>query len=214
MEPTQTKANQPLALMLFGLAVAIAALVAVFLLLVKPRLGSYTPYGTQLLSPRAAFDFSLTGPEGQPVGLADFKGKAVYVFFGFVNCPDVCPTTLQELGKVYKALNPAEQSRVQVVLITADPERDTPQRLAQYVKAFSPSFLGLGGSLKDIATTAQGYGVFFEKNQIKSPSEYNVAHTASVFLIDPAGNLNLIYSNGKTADTQKMLRDLRWVLSK
>lgn len=214
MEPTQAKPSKNLALILFGFSLLFATLVGIFMLFVLPRFSSYTPYGTQLLSQRAAYNFTLTGHDGKPYQLSDFKGKAVLVFFGFVNCPDVCPTTLQELGKVYKELSQAEQKRVQVILITADPERDTPEKLGKYVRFFNPNFLGLTGSLKDISTTAQTYGVFIQKTEVKSPTEYGVAHSASTFLIDPKGNLSLIYSYGKAAATEKMLRDVLWVLSK
>lgn len=138
----------------------------------------------------------------------------MFVFFGFVNCPDVCPTTMQELGKVYKELGAAEQKRVQVILITADPERDTPEKLGKYLSFFNPNFLGLTGNLADISTTAQSYGVAIQKTEIKSASEYGVAHTASSFLIDPKGNLSLIYSYGKLALTAKVLKDVLWVLTK
>ncbi|MDX2008519.1 MAG: SCO family protein [Meiothermus sp.] len=196
-----------------------AALVVVILigaagLFVLPNLRPYGPYGTRLVSERPAYDFSLVGNDNKPYKLSDFRGKAVYIFFGFVNCPDVCPTTLSELKKVYQALNPAEQSKVQVLLITADPERDTPEVLEKYVRFFHPKFLGLTGTSEQIAETAKGFGVFYIKSNIKSATEYNVDHTATTFLIDPSGKLRLLYGNGKPAQIGRMLEDLRWVLGR
>jgi protein SCO1/2 len=177
------------------------------------RRSSYQPFGTQLLTERAAANFELSGHDGKAHALSEFKGKAVLIFFGFVHCPDVCPTTMQELAKVYKQLSAAEQEAVQVTMISVDPERDTPEVLARYVPAFHPSFLGLTGTPAQIASVAQSYGVFYEKNQIVSASEYNVGHTATVFALNKQGNLRLIYSNGKTAETDRVLKDLRWLLT-
>ncbi len=175
---------------------------------------TYQPYGTRLLNPRPleANQFTLTAHDGSSKSLSDFQGKVVLIFFGFVNCPDVCPTTLLELSKVYKALSPSEQSRVQVLLITVDPERDTPEMLQKYVTFFSPTFLGLTGTPEQIAEVAKKYGVFYQKSAIKSPTEYNVDHTATVFALDPQGRLRLIYGNGKVAETERVVKDVRWLL--
>jgi protein SCO1/2 len=185
---------------------------AALLIFALPRMGAYKPYGTPLLDPRPAADFRLTGSDGKAYTLKSFRGKAVLIFFGFVNCPDVCPTTLAELSKVYQALTPAEQGRVQVLMITADPERDTPAVLEKYVTFFDPRFLGLTGTPNQVAEVAKGYGVFYQKSQIKSAREYSVDHTASVFLVDPRGRLRLIYGYGKARQTDRVLQDLRWVL--
>lgn len=175
---------------------------------------TYQPYGTRLLStrPAEANQFTLTAHDGSSKSLSDFRGKVVLIFFGFVNCPDVCPTTLLELSKVYKALSPAEQARVQVLLISVDPERDTLEKLRDYVTFFSPSFIGLTGTPEQIAEVAKRYGVFYQKSQIKSATEYNVDHTATVFALDPKGQLRLIYGNGKAAETQRVVEDVRWLL--
>ncbi len=175
---------------------------------------TYQPYGTRLLNvrPAEANQFTLTAHDGTSKSLSDFRGKVVLIFFGFVNCPDVCPTTLLELGKVYKALTPAEQARVQVVLISVDPERDNLEKLRDYVTFFSPSFIGLTGTPEQIADVAKRYGVFYQKSQIKSPTEYNVDHTATVFALDPRGQLRLIYGSGKAAETERVVQDVRWLL--
>jgi protein SCO1 len=175
---------------------------------------TYQPYGTRLLNvrPAEANQFTLTAHDGSSKSLSDFRGKVVLIFFGFVNCPDVCPTTLLELSKVYKALTPAEQARVQVVLISVDPERDSLEKLRNYVTFFNPNFIGLTGTPEQIADVARRYGVFYQKSQIKSPTEYNVDHTAGVFALDPMGQLRLVYSSGRVAATEWVVRDVRWLL--
>jgi len=175
---------------------------------------TYQPYGTRLLNvrPAEANQFTLTAHDGSSKSLSDFRGKVVLIFFGFVNCPDVCPTTLLELSKVYKALTAAEQSRVQVALISVDPERDSLEKLRDYVTFFNPSFIGLTGTPEQIADVARRYGVFYQKSQIKSPNDYNVDHTASVFALDPMGQLRLVYSSGRVAATERVAQDVRWLL--
>lgn len=175
---------------------------------------TYQPYGTRLLNirPVEANQFSLTAHDGSTKSLSDFQGKVVLIFFGFVNCPDVCPTTMLELAKVYKALTPAEQARVQVLLISVDPERDTLEKLRDYATYFTPTFLGLTGSPDQIAQVAKKYGVFYQKSEIKSATEYNVDHTATVFALDPKGQLRLIYGSGKVAETARVVEDVRWLL--
>lgn len=190
-------------------AVGLAAL----LIFALPRMGAYKPYGTPLLDPRPAADFRLTGSDGKAYTLKSFRGKAVLIFFGFVNCPDVCPTTMQDLKRVYAKLTPEERARVQVLLISVDPERDTPESLGKYVRFFDPSFVGLSGTPEATAQVAKDYGVFYQKSQIKSAQEYNVDHTASVFLIDPKGQLRLIYGQSKIQqDPDKVVQDVRWLL--
>lgn len=208
-EPTR----QPPRRRSFWLPVLLVLILAGLGFLAYTRLANrYQPYGTPLLSPRPAYDFTLTDNKGQPFRLSSQRGKVVLLFFGFVNCPDVCPTTLLELKKVYQALTPAERRRVQVILISVDPERDTPAVLDKYVTFFNPSFIGLTGTPQQIAEVAKPYGVFYQKSEIRSAKEYNVDHTASTYLIDPQGRLRLIYGNGKPAETGRMVQDVRWAL--
>jgi protein SCO1/2 len=177
------------------------------------RLNRYQPYGTPLLTPRPAAEFTLVSAGNPNYRLSDLRGKAVFIFFGFVNCPDVCPTTLQDLKRVYTRLTPEEQARVQVLLISVDPERDTPEILDRYARFFDPSFVGLSGTPETIAQVARNYGVFYKKSQIKSAQVYNVDHTASVFLIDPKGQLRLIYGQGKLQQgPDRVVQDVRWLL--
>jgi len=131
------------------------------------------------------------------------------VFFGFTHCPDVCPTTLAEMAQVIKELGP-DGSKVQVLFVTVDPERDTPQVLKQYVPAFNPSFLGLYGDQDATARAAKEFKVFYQKQPGKGGS-YSVDHSAGTFILDREGRLRLFaqYGLGATA----MLHDIRLLLA-
>jgi len=151
----------------------------------------------------------LTDHNGKPRTLADFRGKVVTVFFGFTHCPDVCPTTLAEMAQVIKELGP-DGAKVQVLFVTVDPERDTPQVLKQYVPAFNPSFLGLYGDQDATARAAKEFKVFYQKQPGKNGS-YSVDHSAGTFILDREGRLRLFaqYGLGATA----MLHDIRLLLA-
>jgi protein SCO1/2 len=197
------------------LALASLLLLALLLVLPYPRFfPTYQPFGTRLLPPKAAYDFNLRAQGGKNYRLSDFKGKVVLIFFGYANCPDICPLTMLELARVYQALSPSEQARVQVLMITTDPKRDTPELIGRYVKAFDPSFIGLTGDPETIAAAAKAYGVGYFTESGESPEGYLVAHTAAVFLVNPKGQLELIYSRGKTAQTERMVQEVHWVLSR
>ena len=144
-------------------------------------------------------DFKLIDHNGQPRTLADFRGKVLVVFFGFTHCPDVCPITLSELARALKRLG-ADAQRVQVVMITVDPERDTPEVLKQYVTALDPGFLGLTGDPQAIAETAREFKVFYQKSPGATPQAYSVDHSSGTFVYDPAGRLRLLVGYGQGAD--------------
>ncbi|HXV07960.1 MAG TPA: SCO family protein [Burkholderiales bacterium] len=144
-------------------------------------------------------DFKLIDHNGQPRTLADFRGKVLVVFFGFTHCPDVCPITLSELARALKRLG-ADAQRVQVVMITVDPERDTPEVLKQYVTALDPGFLGLTGDPQAIAETAREFKVFHQKSPGATPQAYSVDHSSGTFVYDPAGRLRLLVGYGQGAD--------------
>lgn len=152
-------------------------------------------------------DFSLNDPSGKVRRLSDFKGKVVVLFFGFTQCPDVCPTTLVELSQVMKQLG-ADADRVQVLFVTVDPERDTPELLAQYVPAFDPRFLGLTGSPEDIASVAREFRAFYQK--VPTASTYTVDHFAGKYVFDTNGRLRLFMRYGATTDA--ITHDLRLLL--
>lgn len=173
-----------------GLLIGLLAVIG-YALVTRPHSFS----GTVLETPKPAYDFSLVGPNAQKVHLSDSSGKMRVIFFGYTSCPDVCPTTLADLSRVLKLLgNQADQ--VQVLFISVDPEKDTPQRLSDYLSQFDTRMTGLSGSLDDIRTTAKEYNIFFEKKPFGDQGGYTVDHTAVIFLIDPAGNLRIIFPSG------------------
>ena len=155
-------------------------------------------------------ELSLTDQNGKPRTLADFRGKAVVLFFGYTHCPDVCPTTLAELSQVMKMLG-SDADRVQVLFVTVDPERDTPAVLSQYVTAFDPRFLGLSGDAAATRRAAKEFKVFYEKHKGSAPGEYSVDHSAGTYVIDPEGRLRLFVGYGK-ADAG-LARDIRTLLN-
>jgi len=143
-------------------------------------------------------DLQLTDFNGQARKLADFRGKAVVVFFGYTHCPDVCPTTMSELASAMKKLG-AEADKVQVLFVTADPERDTSEILKQYVTAFDPRFLGLRGTPEQTAQAAKDFKVLIQKNPGEL-SNYTVDHSSGTYLYDPQGRLRVYVSYGQGAD--------------
>ena len=154
-------------------------------------------------------ELSLTDHTGKPRTLADFPGKVVVVFFGYLHCPDVCPTTLADLKSVVDQLG-EDGKRVQVLFVTVDPERDTRELLAQYVSAFHPDFLGLYGDLTQTARTAKEFKVFFQKVAGSRPDNYSVDHTAGSYIFDTKGRLRLFVSHGQehalAADIRTLLK--------
>lgn len=142
-------------------------------------------------------DFQLTDHTGKPRRLADFQGKAVVLFFGYTQCPDVCPTTLSTMREAMALLG-NDAKRVQVLFATVDPARDTPQLLAQYVPSFHPDFLGLYGDEKAIAATARDFKVFYLKQPGKTPDSYSVDHSTGSYAFDPSGRLRLLLRHGET----------------
>ena len=151
----------------------------------------------------------LTDHTGRARRLEDFKGKAVVLTFGFTHCPDVCPTTLVELGQVMKQLGP-DAERVQVLFVTVDPERDTREVLQKYVPAFDPRFLGLYGDLPATQRAAKEFKIYFEKR--KTGETYSVDHSAQSYVVDPQGRLRLFVRHDRIAadlpeDLKQLLRE-------
>jgi protein SCO1/2 len=155
-------------------------------------------------------EIALTDHTGKPRTLADFKGKVVAVFFGFTRCPDVCPTTLAEMKLVKERLG-ADGDKLQVLFVTIDPERDTPELLAKYVPAFDPTFLGLYGTAEATAKTAKEFKVFYQKAPGSSPDNYSMDHTAATFIYDPLGRLRLFAKHGMGADA--LAQDIKQLLA-
>jgi protein SCO1/2 len=144
-------------------------------------------------------ELALKDHAGRPRSLADFRGKAVVVFFGFTHCPDVCPTALSTIKEAVERLG-ADKGRVQVLFVTVDPERDTPDLLSRYVTAFDPSFIGLYGSAEEIARAAREFKVFYQKVPGKTPESYTVDHSTGMFVFDPQGRLRLFAAHGQGAE--------------
>jgi protein SCO1/2 len=152
--------------------------------------------------------FALPDTEGKVRTLKDFQGKAVVVFFGFTQCPDVCPTTLSEIAEAKKVLG-ADGSKVQGVFITIDPERDTPELLKAYMANFGPDMIALRGDAAQTAAVAKDYKVYYTRVDTKTPGNYTMEHTAASYVYDPQGRLRLYsrYGNGPQvlADDLKLL---------
>jgi protein SCO1/2 len=154
--------------------------------------------------------FSLTDHTGTPRTLADYKGKVVVVFFGYTQCPDVCPTTMAEMAGVMQKLGP-QADQVQVLFITLDPERDTRELLASYVPAFDKRFVGLVGTPEQTAKTAKEFKVFYSKVPGSAPGSYTIDHTAGSYVFDKEGRLRLFIRHGGGADA--IVHDVRQLLS-
>jgi protein SCO1/2 len=157
-----------------------------------------------------AQDFALTDHTGKPRTLADFRGKAVVMFFGYTQCPDVCPTTMAEMAAVMQELGPLA-SKVQVLFVTLDPTRDTPQLLAKYVPAFDSRFLGLYGDQAATDKVAKEFKVFYQKVPGKDPGSYTLDHTAGSYVFDPQGRIRLFVRHGQGAEP--IVHDLKLLLS-
>jgi protein SCO1/2 len=156
-------------------------------------------------------ELALIGHDGKPRTLADFRGKVVVLFFGFTHCPDVCPTTLAEAAQALEALG-GDAERVQVLFVTVDPERDTPEVLAKFVPAFHPSFLGLTGDPEAVRKAAGEFKIFYDKRPGKNPGEYSVDHSAQTYVLDAEGRLRLFIRHDRLA--QDLAADLRTLLGK
>jgi protein SCO1 len=170
--------------------------------------------GMRMFPLKTAYDFKLNGSNGTEVRLDQFQGKVVLFLFGFTHCANICPTSLTNLAEVYQALTPEERKRVQIVFISVDPSRDTPQTLEQYVTSFDPAFLGLTGPKSAIDQTVVAYGASYEMvaGSSNQPNDYSVNHSAYTYLVNPSGKFELLYGNDKLIDAQSMAADIRAVL--
>jgi protein SCO1 len=155
-------------------------------------------------------DFSLPDTGGKMHTLADYKGRAVVLFFGYTHCPDVCPTTLAELSQALQKLG-SDGKRVQVLMVTVDPSRDTAPLLGQYVSAFNPSFVGLRpADDAQLVKVAKDFRVYYAKVPAKTPGDYTMDHTAASYVFDPQGRLRLFARDGQGADS--WVHDLKLLL--
>ena len=172
----------------------VAGLIVVVLL--APILRPHEFHGAILQSDSQAPELNLMTTEGEQLDLAMYEDRVVVLYFGYTYCPDVCPTTLSEVARAKRELGTDE---IQVIMITVDPERDTPEVLTRYVTSFDPSFLGAYGSEEQIAEAAALYGVFFESRAEPDVAGYLVDHTATLLVIDTDGRLKLLLPFGVSA---------------
>jgi protein SCO1/2 len=156
-----------------------------------------------------ARDFSLPDHSGQLRTLKDFHGRAVAVFFGFTQCPDVCPTTLTEMTRVKQLLG-TDGGKLQVILITVDPRRDTPQVLAAYMRNFDPHHLALVPSEQQLAEVTKEFKIYFKKVEGKTPTGYSMDHSAGIYIFDPRGRARLYARYG--LKPEELASDVRTLL--
>lgn len=166
--------------------------------------------GVDITGAEYARKLDLTDHNGQPRQLADFKGKVTVVFFGYTQCPDVCPATMAELAAVKRSLG-ADGERVQGVFVTVDPARDTQEVLKSYMSSFDPSFVALRGTPEETRATAKEFKVFFAQNPGKTEGSYTVDHTAGSYVFDPAGRVRLFVRYG--GGSQALAADIRKLLA-
>ena len=165
--------------------------------------------GVDVTGAEYAKDIPLQDVNGQRRSLKDFSGKVVAVFFGYTQCPDVCPTTLQELVEVKQALG-ADGNKLQAIFVSLDPERDTPQVLKAYLANFDESFVGLHGTPDEIAAVAKDFKIFFKKVPGKTEGTYTLDHSAGTYLYDPQGHLRVYERYG--VGSQVLAQDVKALL--
>jgi len=186
-----------------GLVIGLTAIVLISLAL-RPHNFS----GSILQSPQPAYEFTLTSADG-PVSLSDLRGKVVLIFFGYTFCPDVCPTTLQEMSAVLDLMG-KKADQVQPVFVSVDPDRDTPERLKAYLNNLDGRILGITGETALIDEIVTQYGVFYQKRTISESGNYLIDHTATSYLIDPEGYLRVVYPYATPA--KGIVEDIQYIL--
>jgi protein SCO1/2 len=175
-------------------------------------LGGPSPSGQGSLvePPTRLSDFTLTSQTGAPVSLEELRGRVVLLFFGFTNCPDICPLTLGEFKNVKRLLGP-DAERAAFIFISVDGERDNAERLRTYVGAFDPAFIGLQGDTATLDRIGPEYDLVYRKQETGGSGGYAMAHTATAFLIDPEGKLRIVFPYGTPAEA--LATDVRTFLA-
>jgi protein SCO1 len=191
-----------------GIASVVVVAAAALLTLMFSKSASYrgTAYGEPY---PPAPQIELIKSDGETFRLSDQKGKITLLFFGYTSCPDICPTTLAELKLVADELGDKAPS-MEVVFVSVDPKRDTPEKIQNYVEQFNKSFLGLSGASQDLEPIWQAYGIFREEVEAGSGLDYTVDHTARIYLIDQTGSLRLSY--GFQTPMEDIVHDLELLL--
>ncbi|HWK71583.1 MAG TPA: SCO family protein [Burkholderiaceae bacterium] len=165
--------------------------------------------GSDISGTKLGQDMAMVDGSGTLRTLADYKGKVAVVFFGFTQCPDVCPTAMAELAQTMEILGD-DAGKVQVLMISVDPERDTPEILSAYVKAFNPDFVGLTGTPEQLSTTAKSFKAYYAKSAGATPGQYSMDHASSFYIIDPEGEARVLVSGNASA--QDIADDIRQLL--
>lgn len=200
--------NRRLILIGNGILVLIALVATLSFLFAKPPSFRGTLYGEPF--PPAA-DFELTRAGGESFRMSEQRGRIVLLFFGYTSCPDVCPTTMAEMAQVMRELG-ADSKNVQVVFVSVDPKRDTPEKVGEYAAHFNETFIGLSGSFADLEPVWKSYAIFREEVQGNTAAGYTVDHTARLYLIDFDGSLRLSYAYGTPAED--IVHDIKLLLDR
>lgn len=186
------------------------ALLGALMIVLSACGGPYEWKGGVVNPPADAPDFTLTSADGQPWTLSQQRGKVVALFFGYTYCPDVCPTALADLSRVRKQLG-SDADNLEVVFVTVDPERDTPERMQKYVKGFDKSFVGLTGTQEELQKVYKAYGVSATKRELPdSALKYSVDHTGFIYTIDPSGKMKVLFTPDMKVDD--MVSDTRQLM--
>lgn len=169
----------------------------------------HTFAGATLDPPQAVADFTLDAEGDSPVSLSDFRGQYVLLYFGYTFCPDFCPTAMSAMARARAEMGDAAY-RVQGMMVTVDPERDTADVMGQYVRAFDPTFIGLTGDKAAIDAAGAPFGLFYQMHEGSEATDYLVDHSTRTYLIDPEGNLRVAYAHGTPA--ADIAADLLWLI--
>jgi protein SCO1/2 len=194
------------------IALLLALGIGMAVLILSYRNAQPTFRGIVIEPPYPVGDFTVQSDQGE-IHLSDFRGKVVLLYFGYLYCPDVCPTTMVKISQALDQVG-NDASKVQTIFISVDPERDTPQTLGEYARAFSPEFIGATSTPENIAVIARQFGIYYEKRPAPSGTGYLIDHTAVVWILDPLGNLYLEWPFGfevedMAADLKAMFKKLR-----
>jgi protein SCO1/2 len=168
----------------------------------------HTFHGTVIQSPEPSYNFTLTSSSGD-VSLSDYRGKLVVMYFGYTFCPDICPATLANVGQALRDLG-SRADDIQVIMVSLDPERDTPEKLSDYVNQFHPSMIGITGTKEKLDEVASLYGIFYQKAEGSDATRYLIDHTATLLVLDREGYLKLVFPFGVTS--QDIADDLKYML--
>jgi len=192
--------------------IGLCAAIGASLLLLNQRKHAF--FGQSIRPAQTAFDFHLTNQQGKEVRLSQWRGRVVLFSFGFTHCPSVCPTTLTNLVTVYQALSPADRERVRIAFISVDTQRDGPAALREYISYFDPTCIGLTGSKEDIDRVTGAFGASYAliHKPGDAPENYNVMHSANIYLVNPKGEWELIYDFKQLQEPSRVASDIDYIL--